>query len=616
MSGEKDRRVPTSSRHIRILRNPATAWFFLLVGLVLTFAGWHLSTTYLKETARQRFLRRVEEIKHTIAAHMTVYEQVLWGCVGLFNASELVTPEEWHAYLTALQLGTHWPGIEKIGYCVPVMNEERGRETSRAQPLPQSRREARAPEYSAVIYLESDRPEDTDLIGYDLWKSDVLRVAMERARDRGEAATSGRFTFPDPVAQRPTFLMFLPLYLRNHPIDTLEARREGLEGWVFGAFQIDELMKGILRPDLEGVAFQIYDGERATPETLMYDSQKADGGEGAGDFRFEERATLHLQGHPWTLVFVSRPGLVTQAERREPILIAIVGGIVDLVIFYVLVTLLLLHRRAYELAREMTREIGKARDELAQGIVEREGLIEALTRSNEELSRFAYVASHDLQEPLRTIVSFTELLERRYGPRLDEKGKDYLRTAAGAAERMGALISSLLTYARLDRETTPPVLIDCREEVERILEYFRPDITQRGGRITCEPLPTLTVDPVRFLQIFQNLIGNALKYAKPDLPPEIRIGSQERENEVIFFVEDNGIGIEAAYLSKIFEPFERLHPPGDPPGTGLGLAICKRIVERMGGRIWAESEVGKGSTFFFSIPKVPPTSEDSPSPPR
>ncbi|RME04153.1 MAG: hypothetical protein D6812_04515, partial [Deltaproteobacteria bacterium] len=509
MSGEKDRRVPTSSRHVRILRSPVTAWFFLFVGLVVTFAGWHLSSLYVRQTARLRFLRHVDEIEHTISARMTVYEQVLWGCVGLFNASELVTPEEWHAYLTALQLGTHWPGIEKIGYCVPVRSEEQPIEPSRAALLPQSRREAQAPEYSAVIYLESDRAEDADLIGYDLWKNEVLRVAMQRARDRGEAATSGRFTFPEPIAQRPTFLMFLPLYLRNHPIDTLEARREGLEGWVFGAFQIDELMKGILRPDLEGVAFQIYDGEEATPETLMYDSRRAGGWEGGG-LLFEERTTLYLQGHPWTLHFVSGPGLITPAERREPILIGIVGVVIDLVLFYVLVTLLFLHRRAYELAREMTREIEKARDELAQGIVEREGLIEALTQSNEELSRFAYVASHDLQEPLRTIVSFTELLERRYGPRLDEKGKQYLRTAAGAAERMGALISSLLTYARLDRDTTPPVLIDCREEVERILEYFRPDITRRGGRIICEPLPTLTVDPVRFLQIFQNLIGNAL----------------------------------------------------------------------------------------------------------
>lgn len=226
-----------------------------------------------------------------------------------------------------------------------------------------------------------------------------------------------------------------------------------------------------------------------------------------------------------------------------------------------------------------------------------------LSRSNEELRQFAYAASHDLKEPMRTIASYTQLLSQRYKDTLEGDGAEFLGYVVDAVRRMDMLLSDLLTYSQ-HLGTKPPIFNEVNVEavLTGVLMNMQASIKETGATITHDPLPTdVTSDFAQLSQVFQNLLSNAIKYRGSD-PPKIHVGVRETDDEWIFSVQDNGLGIEPAYKDQIFGIFKRLHGR-EYPGTGMGLAICKKIVERHGGRIWVESEPGKGSTFSFSIPK-------------
>jgi PAS domain S-box-containing protein len=237
-----------------------------------------------------------------------------------------------------------------------------------------------------------------------------------------------------------------------------------------------------------------------------------------------------------------------------------------------------------------------------------------LARSNRELEQFAYVASHDLQEPLRMIASYLQLLERRSKEALDDEGREFLVFAVEGAKRLQQLIHDLLLYSRVGRQGDSFSWIECEECLSRALANLKFAIDQSQARITHGSLPRLFADATQLTQLFQNLIGNAIKFRGEKLP-EIHITAELRKaqpttsapaarEEWVFAVSDNGIGIEPKYFERIFVLFQRLHTPEECPGTGIGLALCKRIIERHGGRIWVESQAGKGSTFWFNIPQT------------
>ncbi|HLO33502.1 MAG TPA: ATP-binding protein [Anaerolineales bacterium] len=224
-----------------------------------------------------------------------------------------------------------------------------------------------------------------------------------------------------------------------------------------------------------------------------------------------------------------------------------------------------------------------------------------LARSNENLEQFAYVASHDLQEPLRIMSSYSQLLERRYKDKLDQDANDFIEFIVDAAARMQKLITDLLAYSRAGRQTSDTFEVDCNEVLRKLVTGMARTIEEANGQVIFEKLPTITVHESNLIQLFQNLIGNALKF-HGEQPPCIHVSARCVEAEWIFSVRDNGIGIEPQYSQRIFMIFQRLHPRDKYPGTGIGLSICKKIVENLGGRIWVESEPGQGSTFYFTVP--------------
>jgi PAS domain S-box-containing protein len=241
---------------------------------------------------------------------------------------------------------------------------------------------------------------------------------------------------------------------------------------------------------------------------------------------------------------------------------------------------------------------------VATDLTEQVQVEEDLQRSNAELQQFAYVASHDLQEPLRMVASFTQLLGQRYAGKLDATADEYIHFAVDGAKRMQGLIEDLLGFARVGTQQKPVRRCSSADIVERALKNLWAATQESGASVEVGQLPDVTADERQLESVFQNLIGNAMKFRSPNSACEIHVSARQDGPNWIFCVHDNGIGIEPRHYDRIFQVFQRLHKKEEYAGNGIGLAICKKVVERHGGRIWVESEPGKGASFFFTIPSA------------
>ena len=240
---------------------------------------------------------------------------------------------------------------------------------------------------------------------------------------------------------------------------------------------------------------------------------------------------------------------------------------------------------------------------IVRDISDRKKAEDEIMRSNDELERFAYVASHDLQEPLRMISNFTQLLEEEYSETFDQQAGEYMAFIIDAAHRMQDLVNDLLEYSRIGYEDSGFLDFDAKLHTEMVISNLQELIQESNAKIVVKDLPVIWANPTRFLRLMQNLIGNGIKYRRKDVTPEITIQAKKQDREWLFSVEDNGIGIKEEYLKQIFIIFRRLHAKHEYQGTGIGLAVCKKIVDSFEGTIWAESTPGKGSVFYFTVPE-------------
>ena len=256
--------------------------------------------------------------------------------------------------------------------------------------------------------------------------------------------------------------------------------------------------------------------------------------------------------------------------------------------------------QAEKMVRQTRDSLEKTNSQLQVEIAHRKQIYDDLARSNKDLEQFAYVASHDLQEPLRMIAGYTQLLQKRYKDKLDEDANQFILYTVDGVLRMQTLINDLLTYSRLETRGKVFEPVDCQAVLDDVLVALQTAIEESSAVITHGALPTVMADRIQLFQLFQNLIGNAIKF-RGDKPPLIHIEAKPLQKRWLFSVRDNGIGIEPQYMERIFVIFQRLHSRDKYPGTGIGLAICRKIVERHGGRIWVESQLGNGSTFYFII---------------
>jgi signal transduction histidine kinase len=308
------------------------------------------------------------------------------------------------------------------------------------------------------------------------------------------------------------------------------------------------------------------------------------------------------------MLFVVRPGHIWWTPTPHNLAVAftyLVGALTIVVISRAM------HRaREHAIDRqiELEREIGervqaeealrKAHDELELRVKERTA---DLARSNAELQQFAYVASHDLQEPLRMVSNFTQLLAERYGAKLDNDAKEFIGFAVEGATRMQTLVQDLLALSRVGTRSKDPEVVRLNEAVDRAVANLEFSIRENGALVSHDALPEVMADSSQMMQLFQNLIGNGIKFKGAE-PPRVYISASRNGKEWTFSVRDNGIGFEPQYAERIFAVFQRLHSRDEYQGNGIGLAICRKIVERHHGRIWAESQPGSGTTFYFTMP--------------
>jgi PAS domain S-box-containing protein len=253
-----------------------------------------------------------------------------------------------------------------------------------------------------------------------------------------------------------------------------------------------------------------------------------------------------------------------------------------------------------DLVRQRTAELETSNRQLQEEIAERKRVAEDLARSNKDLEQFAYVASHDLQEPLRIVSGYLQLIERRYKGKLAAEADEFINFAVDGAARMQSLIQDLLAYSRVGTQGRRFASTDCEKVFERAVGNLGRAIADSGATVAHDPLPTVLADATQLVQVFQNLIGNAIKFRGAE-PPRIHVAARPQDGQWLFSVRDNGIGVEPQYAERIFVLFQRLHPRDKYPGTGIGLSVCQRIIERHGGRIWVESKPGEGSTFHFTL---------------
>jgi signal transduction histidine kinase len=292
--------------------------------------------------------------------------------------------------------------------------------------------------------------------------------------------------------------------------------------------------------------------------------------------------------------------------------------IANAVLLALLVMVFYLTIRDIRTRRQNEARLQEARDQLEERVLERTRELNEmnteLERSNRELQDFAFVASHDLQEPLRKIQAFGDRLRTVQAPKFDDQGRDYLDRMHSAAGRMHTLINDLLTFSRVTTKAQPFARTDLNKIAEDVVSDLEARLDETGGSVEIDELPVIEADELQMRQLFQNLIANALKFRKPDIPPQVTVSAEKVPSgtssngdlpdveAVRIYVKDNGIGFDEKYLDRIFTPFQRLHGRNEYEGTGIGLAVCRKIVERHGGALTARSETGKGSTFIATLP--------------
>jgi signal transduction histidine kinase len=387
-----------------------------------------------------------------------------------------------------------------------------------------------------------------------------------------------------PQTAPPEFLIAVPLKGAN---------RAG--GFVVSTFALQTALAPVLAEvNARGYDIAIFDED----QTLYHDA----GLDGRRDRAWGQQTPIQVGTSIWQVRLWPQTGRLAKARSDLPETALAVGFLIG---FLVLLVLQLNHagRKHAAALEQMHHDL---QDETSARKLAHEALenqARELSRSNEELQQFAYVASHDLQEPLRMVVSYMQLIERRYKDKLDESGREFIDFAVDGASRMQELIQSLLTYSRVGTKGNPFAPTELTKVLERAQFNLRMAIDEASATITHDALPEIQGDAIQLVQLFQNLLGNAIKF-RGAAPTTVHISVTEQEHDWLFSVRDSGIGFDPQYAERIFIIFQRLQGRDEYPGTGIGLAVCKKIVQRHGGDIWAESQIGQGAIFRFTIPKL------------
>ena len=559
-------------------------WAVICLSILLTVGAWYFAKRQIDEKIETQFTREADQVIELVSERMQKYEDGLWGGVAAIQAKGGdVSHTDWKTFANSLRIDVKYPGINGIGvvhHVTPNQLQSYLETQRRDRPEFRLHPEHEESEYWPIAHIEPVSL-NAKAIGLDMAFEGNRYAAAKKARDTGVAQVTGPIVLVQDQERTPGFLFYAPFY-KGGTYEAVVDRRKQITGLVYAPFVMKNLMAGTLKKEKRRVGIRISDGS-----DLLYDEHVSTEPDYDPDPLFKKEYGISLYGRVWSFDIWSTASFRAAASNSQPLIILFGGVLIDSLLLTLFVMLSRSNRRAIDFA-------DRATDELRARTAE-------LEKSNLELERFAYVSSHDLQEPLRTVSSYVQLLGRRYKGKLDADADDFIRYASEGAARMQTLIRDLLSYSRVGKEIKPFEPTDCQAVLDQTLGDLQAAIQEADGNVVIDSLPTVMGDRTQLVQLFQNLIGNAIKF-RGESPPRVHIAAKRNGRDWCFSVQDNGIGIDRQYGERIFQVFQRLQGLEDFAGTGVGLALCKKIVENHGGRIWVESALGQGATFFFTIP--------------
>ncbi|MFC4763750.1 CHASE domain-containing protein [Dyella koreensis] len=434
-------------------------------------------------------------------------------------------------------------------------------------------------------------------------------AAIQMAGDSGEPVATARVHLVQDAPGHHGLLVFLPCYATGMPIDTVAARRQALRGFMLAVLRIPDLMQDSLDAiETKGVLVRLLDSDAPEKDRVLYGADPA-----ASEIKggLEQSHTLDIAHRHWQLQLTLPAQYLTAHKSWQAWTLLAAGMLFTGLLGMFLLLIIGRTARLDELVAERTTELSALNHELAEEVRHREWLEMAareqatkLAVSNKELEQFAYVASHDLQAPLRSVTSFATLLERRYKGRLGDDADEFLAAIRESVMDMRGLINDLLELSRVNSQSLAISVVSSQSIVERACQQLAEDIHAAHAKIDFQDLPMVRGDERTLTQLFQNLIGNGIKFQPKGASPRIDISVQRQGDEWQFAVHDNGIGISPEHQETIFLMFKRLHTAEQYPGTGIGLALCSKILQLHGSRLWVSSTPGHGATFYFSLSAV------------
>jgi signal transduction histidine kinase len=546
----------------------------IILSLSLTFFAWYFSQKSVNEKSKTLFDREANQVVERIRERVQKYEDALAGGVAYIKGTSGETSyKPWKAFADSLKIHKKYPGINGIGVIYQINKADKENFIAKER---QSRADFNIhPRHETAdmwpITLIEPLKGNEKAVGLDMAFEKNRYSSILKAKNTGKTTITGPITLVQDARKTPGFLFYAPYYKDVDP-NKEQSRSERFQGVVYAPFIVEKLMEGTLASTKRNINVKIIDDS-----TVLYEES----GNRDESPLFEEVISLELYGRVWQFQLQANKSFRKHAQSIQPMTILAGGIFIDILLLILFTTISTGSKKTLEYADEMNRD---------------------LQSSNAELKQFAFVASHDLQEPLRKVIGFSERLEKKYADSLDDKGKSYIEFIVDGATRMKTLIQSLLELSRVENTELKFTLVNLNKIVKISLSNLEHYIAEKNGKITTDVLPKIMGDETQLIQVFQNLISNAIKYNE-DPVPTVHLSFKETESFIEVTVKDNGIGISEEFFEKVFVAFQRLHARDEYEGTGIGLFLCKKIAERHKGELLLTSKLGVGSEFTVKLKK-------------
>jgi signal transduction histidine kinase len=575
------------------LKNRWKGLAVLFIGLVLTFVAVYYVKMTVEEAANQVFESTCNDLRNKINTRLKAHALFLRSGSALFAASDSVTQEEWRKFIESEKINRNLPGIQGVGYSLIIPKSQLTQHIQSFRKngfpdynvLPVGDREI----YTSIIYLEPFSDRNLRAFGYDMFSEPIRRKAMEISRDSDYAILSGKVILVQETNEdvQAGALMYVPVYRNGMQTNTVEERNAAIKGWVYSPYRINDLMNGILGnwdlPNENRIHLEIYDNDNISDEALLYDSQSKNKVTNKDKPNLYLKLPIVFNGKKWTLQFMGNNENLS-INHGEILIVLISGIIISLLLFALSLALINANLHAKQI-----------------DILNRQ-----LEKHNTDKDRFISILSHDLRSPFNALLGLSELLKEN----IQEFHIDEIKGMAGdinkTAQSTLNLLEDILAWARAQQGKFPfkPQELSFTDISKNVLENLKPNANAKNielNRIAPDEI-TVFADVDMLKTVLRNLVSNAIKFTNNG--GAININAKVNSEYVTISISDNGIGIKPDNLVKLFDLSQVVTTTGtaEETGTGLGLLLCKEFVEKHGGKIWVESEVGIGSEFKFTLP--------------